>query len=124
MAKIYLDTNIVIDCVSNRVNTTALQGKLSNHVVYISPLSVHILFYSYKLHVPNARANETLSQFHIVDLNERILDKSLEGPLGDFEDNIQLHSAVAAECDTFMTSDKQLLNMKFFGKMKIVQTLQ
>lgn len=35
----------------------------------------------------------------------------------------QLHSAAEAECDYFLTSDKKLLAMKFFGKTRIVSTL-
>ena len=123
MAKVYLDTNIVIDCVAKRRNTFALQDKLNNHTIYISPLSVHILFYSYKIRVPSASTVTALLQFQIIDLSSNVLDKSLEGPSEDLEDNIQLHSAAAAECDVFLTEDKKLLAMKFFGKTKIVESL-
>lgn len=41
----------------------------------------------------------------------------------DLEDNIQLNSAIKADCNFFLTFDKKLLKMKFFGKMKIVSSL-
>ena len=48
---------------------------------------------------------------------------SLDGPTKDLEDNIQLHSAAKTEADFFLTNDKKLLKMKFFGKMRIVTTI-
>jgi len=51
-------------------------------------------------------------------LTDKILDLALEGPVDDLEDNIQLHSASEAECDVFLTNDKRLLGIKFFGKTK------
>lgn len=67
--------------------------------------------------------NSFISDFNIIDLDKDILDKALESPTKDLEDNIQLHSAAEAECDYFLTEDKGLLKMKFFGKTKIVKNL-
>lgn len=44
----------------------------------------------------------------------------MEGPTKDLEDNIQLHSAAEAESDIFLTADKKLVDMKFFGKTQII----
>ena len=52
-------------------------------------------------------------------LTEYILDKALQGPTKDLEDNIQLHSAAEADCDFFITRDRQLLALGYFGKTKI-----
>jgi len=43
----------------------------------------------------------------------------MTGPTDDFEDNVQLHSAVMGDCDYFLTMDKKLIKMKYFGKMRI-----
>lgn len=59
-------------------------------------------------------------KFSIVDLSRSILDKALQGPTADLEDNIQLHSAAEADCDLFLTNDERLLKITFFGKTKIV----
>ena len=120
MARVFLDTNFYID-VTHRAKGkwSSLEGAL----LFISPLSTHILFYTRKLRVPDQSVNKLQEQFGIVPFTKHILDKALEGPTNDLEDNIQLHSAVEAECDMFLTSDRKLLNMKFFGKARIVQEL-
>ncbi len=117
MARIFLDTNFYIDITKRaKEKVEPLEGNL----LFISPLSTHILFYAHKLVVPDKEASEMQEQFGIVPLNKYILDKSLVGPTKDLEDNIQLHSAAEAECDMFLSSDKKLLDMKFFGKVQIL----
>lgn len=123
MAKVYLDVNILIDLTEERGNTN-LSQILDQHTVYISPLSVHILFYSYKIKVPDKVINDTISNFIIVDFSDTILSKSLYGPTKDLEDNIQLHTCAEAECDYFLTADEKLLSMKFFGKTKVMSPSQ
>ena len=117
MARIFLDTNFYIDV------TKRAKGKwdaLAGNLLFISPLSAHILFYTRKLRVPEKEVNELQEQFGIVPFTKYILDKAMEGPTADLEDNIQLHSAAEADCDLFLTGDKKLLNLKFFGKTRIV----
>ena len=118
MARVFLDANFYID-VTQRAKEK--WGSLKGNLLFISPLSTHILFYTRKLKVPSQALNEFQEQFGIVPFTKHILDNALEGPTSDLEDNIQLHSAAEAECDVFLTSDKKLLNLKFFGKTKIIQ---
>lgn len=47
----------------------------------------------------------------------------LSGPTVDFEDNVQLHSAAEAECEIFLTEDKKLLKLGFFGKTHVVSQI-
>lgn len=117
MAKVYLDTNFLLD-ITERDKTKREQ--LNGHRVFTSPLSYHILFYTYKYKVPKKEITKYVEAFYIVNLTEKILNRSLEGPTADLEDNIQLCSAAEAECNYFLTNDKRLLKMKFFGKTKIV----
>ena len=67
--------------------------------------------------------NSFINDFNLIGLDQDILSKALNGPTSDLEDNIQLHSGAEADCDIFLTKDKQLLNMKFFGKLQILSTL-
>ncbi len=120
MVRVFLDTNFYID-VTQRAK--GKWGFLEGSLLFISPLSTHILFYLRKLKVPTQPVNEFQEQFGIVPFTKDILDKALEGPTNNLEDNIQLHSAAEAECDVFLTSDKKLLNLTFFGKTKIIQEL-
>lgn len=116
MARVFLDTNFYID-VTKRAK--AKWDSLRGNLLFISPLSIHILFYARKLKVPDQDVIELQKQFGIVPFTQHILDKALEGPTKDLEDNIQLHSAAEAECDIFLTEDRGLLDMKFFGKTHI-----
>ena len=116
MARVFLDANIYID-ITKRAKEKL--EPLRADLLFISPLSAHILFYTQKLKVPDRQLNELQEQFGIVPLTKHILNKALEGPTNDLEDNIQLHSAAEAECDIFLTEDQGLLNMKFFGKTHI-----
>jgi len=116
MANIYLDTNKVIDLV---VRKPELGVFLSDHHIYYSPLSAHILFYAARIKVPSADINNELNKLLCVNLGPRILKRALLGPTKDLEDNIQLHSAAEVDCDIFLTSDKDLLKLGYFGKTKI-----
>ncbi len=64
-----------------------------------------------------------IQDFNVVELGQETLDIAMGGPTTDLEDNIQLHSAAEAECDYFLTNDKQILNLKFFGKTRILYNL-
>lgn len=120
MARIFLDTNIFIDVVQRAPEKLSL---LSGHSSFISPLSAHIFCHSYKVKVPKNKFRSQLQHFEIVDLSANILESSVIGPTADLEDNIQLHSAVDAQCDIFFTEDKQLLHLGYFGKVKIAPHL-
>lgn len=120
MVRVFLDTNFYIDITKRLIEKLA---PLTGNLLFISPLSVHILFYAQKLKVPDKEIDKMHEQLGIVPLNKYILDKSLIGPTKDLEDNIQLHSAAEAECDYFLTNDQKLLGMKFFGKVQIKNSL-
>jgi len=122
MAKIFLDTNYFIDALHRKPEQKIIET-LEGNEVYISSLSWHIFCYVFKIKVPNEDVIKQKAAFNSIDFSEDILDRSLLGPTSDFEDNVQLHSAAEADCDMLLTADKELLQMKFFGKMSIVKTL-
>lgn len=121
MAKVFLDANILIDLLERRGQIS--QEDLEDHQVFISPLSVHISAYITKRKVPNSQLTGMMEDLTATIFDEYICSKALEGPTTDFEDNVQLHSAAEAECDLFITNDKQLLALKFFGKTRIAQDI-
>lgn len=122
MAKVYLDTNYFIDAVERKIKQN-LFLLLGSHFIYTSTLSYHIFFYTSKMKIPNEKVKGIREETQIVDFTKEILEKALSGPTIDLEDNIQLHSAAEANCDYFLTSDNNILKMKFFGKTKIVSSL-
>ncbi|OGH47432.1 MAG: hypothetical protein A3A51_01800 [Candidatus Levybacteria bacterium RIFCSPLOWO2_01_FULL_39_10] len=121
MARVFLDANILIDLTEKRGTITS--ENLGGHKCSISPLSVHILFYILKKRVPFLELKTILDPFSIIDLTKNIYNEALIGPTFDFEDNVQLHSAAEADCDIFLTNDKNLLKLKFFGKARILSSL-
>lgn len=122
MAKVFLDANYFIG-LANRAPEVDTEI-LDQHQSYISTLSCHILFYINKINVPDVKMNSFIEDFNLIDLSQNILNKALVSPTNDLEDNIQLHSAVESECDFFLTKDKKLLSLKFFGKTEITSELK
>lgn len=120
MAKAFLDTNIVIDIAYRKQE---IRKELDSYEVCISPLSIHILCYTNKIKVPDKGLERFKNEYFIVDFTEKILEKSINGPTKDLEDNIQLHSASEIDSEYFLTFDKELLKMKFFGKTEITNNL-
>ncbi len=121
MAKIFLDANFFIDLLEKRKYLDRKQ--FFAHELYISPVSIHIYTYIYKIKIPNQKLQDTLENFNIIPIEESEIKSSLSGPTSDFEDNLQLHSAVDGECDYFLTNDKSLLSMLFFGKIQIKESI-
>lgn len=117
MAKIFLDTNYFIDFAER--NKTDLLEKLRGHKLCLSVFSPLILAYVYKYKIPNNEIKTLIKKIYLIPLNRSLLEFALEGPTDDLEDNIQLLSAAKANCDFFLTNDKKILKMKFFGKSKI-----
>ncbi|TSC87875.1 MAG: Uncharacterized protein G01um10147_378 [Microgenomates group bacterium Gr01-1014_7] len=122
MAKIFLDANIFIDAIHRAPEKHILED-LEGNVIYVSPLSFHIYCYTFKIKIPNKKVYEQRDKFQLAGLSETILNQALLGPTSDLEDNIQLHSAIDAECDLFLTQDDKLLDLIFFGKMRIHRTI-
>jgi predicted nucleic acid-binding protein len=121
MVNIYLDVNVLVDIIGERkCNFDVMIG---NSDTTISVLSVHILSYLLKKKIPDEIFEKIVGRFKLVDLDNSMVKKALRGPTSDFEDNVQLYSAVAGECDYFLTLDKKLLKMKYFGKMRICDRL-
>ena len=120
MAKVFLDTNYFIDIIEKDKSKRSL---LVKNEVFVSPLSYHIYSYIAKKKIPNQLLINSLRDLTFVDFSVEILSKSLHNPTSDLEDNIQLHSASSSYCDFFLTSDQQLLKMKYFGQMEIVSKL-
>ena len=122
MAKVFLDTNYLIDAIHRRPEKLILTT-LINHTIYASPLSFHIYCYLFKIKIPNENLITQSEKFIIVSLSKDILTKAQIGPTTDLEDNIQLHSSVEAECDYFLTNDDNLLKLTYFGKTRIAEKL-
>lgn len=121
MAKVFFDANYFVDIVETRQKFTP--EDFAEHELHISPLSVHILTYLYKYKIPSPKLDAALNFYNLISFDEKTAKAATLGPTSDFEDNVQLHSAVNENCDLFLTNDEKLLKMTFFGKMKIQSSL-
>jgi len=120
MAKVFIDSNILFDITERDIKR---QNQIEGHHIFVSALSYHILFYTYKYRVPVKIVSAHKKQFSIIGLTDKILSMALEGPTPDLEDNIQLHSALAGSCQYFLTTDKKLLGLHSFGKTKKISKI-
>jgi len=125
MSKIILaDTNIVLDLLAKRepfyepaakLFSLADKNKLRILVSSLSFANIHYILT--KLHNKDV-AKEALRRIKIIvkviDLNEKILDLSLNSDFEDFEDAIQYYSAINNEASVIVTR-----NIKDFKKSKI-----
>ena len=122
MAQILIDANCLIDVFGHRDENLATL--LDPHQLSISALSRHIFAYIEKLHMPTSLLPQISTLVHVVNLTSIIINHSTQEPTPDFEDNIQLHSAVAIGSQYFLTRDKHLLKMKEWQKVKIISPKQ
>lgn len=122
MARLFLDSNFVIETIGFR-QSEAVSETLKSQRVYVSPLTIHIVCYIFKRKIPDPVISNFANQVNLVGLSPQLTELALLGPTADLEDNVQLHSASASNADYFLTHDQDLLEMKFFGKTKIVSSL-
>ena len=122
MARVFIDANFVIETIGLRRSQVESEN-LKGHEVYLSPLTIHIICYSFKIKALDVTINDFINQTHIINLTEKLTKLALSGPTEDFEDNTQLHPAAEAGCDYFLTNDEKLLKMKFFGKTRISNSI-
>ena len=121
--RIFLDANKVIDLIEKRKDGFSLKS-ISGCETYVSALSIHILCYLAKYKIPKKELTEVIEDyFGVIDFDRDILELALKGPTSDLEDNIQLHSAAQSGCDIFLTDDKKILKMTYFGKVKTISKL-
>ncbi len=122
MAKLFLDANCLIDLLENRDETLAQQ--LTGHQLIISSLSIHTLCYVGKYTMPSNLLDQALSYFTVVSMNQELATKSLQGPTPDFEDNVQLHSALFSQCEYFVSRDEKLIISTDWQLVPVIKPIQ
>ena len=117
MKRIFLDTNILLDVVMRRsdfyLKSALVWADCENRKVQglISAISLNNIHYIMRKQVEPAAALEyirfILDIFSIVPLDYPILRLAANQPSRDFEDAIQIYSAVLAKADCIVTRDRQ-----------------
>lgn len=110
-SKVFIDTNILLEIIFVR-NKYKLCRKiiLDNYKkLYISALSVHICNYfieKYNLGIEEYK--QFFNNFETINLDTKVLELAYQNYTQDFEDSIQVASAINKKCTKFITLDKKL----------------
>lgn len=113
--KLFLDANILIDLIkTDRKDISTDQyadyiSKIGYQNLYVSALSVHIVFYVLKLKFGSAefhRVKLLLELINILPVGEQEIRFALNTPFTDFEDSLQYFTALD-RCDAILTSDSK-----------------
>ena len=133
MRKIFLDTNILIDILTERDSRTVSLKEVLPYIqysrIYLSALSIHIAFYTLKIKSESSihrKILEITKYINIVGLSDEITKNSLQNFSIDFEDTLQYYSAIDQKCDYILTRDTKdfdKLKKKMPSNIQIIDTL-
>ena len=113
MSRIFLDTNVILDLLGERVPffdsiakvaTLADQKKLT---LVVSPLSFTTIDYVLNKYESSESVLNKLRKFNIIcevcEVNEETIDKALNSSFKDFEDALQYFTALQSNCSVIIT---------------------
>jgi predicted nucleic acid-binding protein len=113
MSRIFLDTNVILDLLGERVPffdsiakvaTLADQKKLT---IIVSPLSFTTIDYVLNKYESSEAVLNKLRKFKIIcevcEVNEETIDKALNSNFKDFEDAVQYFTALQSNCSIIIT---------------------
>ena len=111
--RLFLDTNIMLDLLGERIpfyNSTAKIATLADKEqisIVVSALSYDTVSYFLTKYENIEKAKDKLRKFKIIseicDLDELIIEKGLNSNFSDFEDSLQYFSALKSECSILIT---------------------
>jgi len=113
MNRIFLDTNIILDLLGERVPfydsiaKVATLADLKKLTLIVSPLSFTTIGYVLNKYEIAESVLNKLRKFKIIcevcEVNEEIIDKALNSSFKDFEDALQYFTALQANCSIIIT---------------------
>jgi len=116
-ARIFLDTNIMLDLLGERypyyeavakIASLADSGKIS---IYVSALSYATVNYFLTKYEDQKIARTKLRKFKVLseisNLDASILERSLNSDFADFEDAIQYHCALKSKCSIILSRNQK-----------------
>jgi len=111
--RLFLDTNVLLDLLGERepfydsiakIATLADKGRVK---LIVSTLSYSTVFYLLSKFENSEIVKEKLRKFKIIsessDLTDKIIEKGLSSNFSDFEDALQYHCALKADCNILIT---------------------
>jgi len=117
MNKVFIDSDIILDLLMEREPYYLSAAKLFTLIekgtikAFVSPLIFSNLFYILRKITSKERAKNSLRKLkflvNILDVNEYIIELSLESDFNDFEDAIQYYTALENKIDCLITRNKK-----------------
>lgn len=117
MKKVFVDTNIVLDLLSQRINffessqdlfTYAIDNKVK---LVVSTLTFANTHYILKEQLKMSTVRRSLRKFkalvEVASFDDKILELALEEEFRDFEDGIQYYIAIENACEAIITRNKK-----------------
>lgn len=125
MNKVFVDTDVVLDLLAERIPffhfsavlfTFAEMKKLE---LYTSPLILANTFYILRKQLGNDEAKSALRKLrillHVVDSSDSIIDKALNSDFSDFEDAVQYYTALEHGINVILTR-----NLREYKKTSVI----
>ena len=132
--KLFIDTNVMMDLLGERiphyesiakVATLADKGKIK---MVVSAFSYPTVYYLLSKFESSEKVKEKLRKFKIIsevsDLDEITIEKGLASNFKDFEDALQYHCALKAECDILLTRNAKDFKVSTIPVMSADEFLQ
>ena len=117
MDRLFLDTNVVIDLLGERVPfyisaakiaTLADRGEIN---IVVSALTYSTAYYILTRFEDKEKVKDKIRKFKVIsetsDLTDRIIDKGLSSSFNDFEDALQYHCAIKNDCSIIVTRNQK-----------------
>jgi len=117
---IILDANIILDYLLKRRNLDSLDF-LETEILAITPTTLHIVYYfTEKNRTPFNIVKNYLNKFEILPFTQKTYNLAMEMADGkDFEDTLQIATALENKVEKFVTGDKNLAK-KYAGSIEFI----
>ncbi len=115
--RLFVDTNVMLDLLGERVPfyddaakiaSLAYRGELN---LIVSALSYPTVYYLLSRFEDHGVVKEKLRKFRAIaetsDLTDNVIDKGLSSGFSDFEDAMQYHCALNANCNVLITRNEK-----------------
>lgn len=117
MKRVFVDTNIVLDLLSQRIEfykasqdffTYAIDNKIKMIVSTLTFANTHyILKEQLKLNKVRKSLRKFKALVEVASFNDKILELALEEEFKDFEDGVQYYIAIENSCEAIITRNKK-----------------
>lgn len=122
--KLFLDTNVILDFVLNRLPFSEDASSIIEHAtinkfeIFISSSSITDIYYiiskKYNKKIAHDFISDVVLNFKLTEVNHTTISDAVKSTFNDFEDAVQYQSALHANVNFIITR-----NVKDFAKSKI-----